>query len=99
METEFLVCEELAVPVILGSDFIDEFVERIDILAQHLVLTGGASIPLLRTAPTDLHPLPAQTTRLEGRSARPSQKVRAARQATLKSGTQTWVTVTARSRG
>ncbi len=32
LETEFLVPEELAVPIILGSDFIDEFVKPVDLI-------------------------------------------------------------------
>ncbi len=87
METEYLVCEELAVPIILVSGFIDEFVKRVPVY--------GASVQILLTVPTDLHLLPSQPTYLEETSARRSQKVRAARRTTLKSGTQTWVTTTA----
>ncbi len=81
--------------VILGSDFIDEFVQRTDVITQQLVLVDGAWFPLMRTVRTDLHSLLAQPTRLEGRSGRPSQKGRAAVRTTLKLGTQTWVIVTA----
>ncbi len=75
METDFFVCEELAVSVILGSDFTDEFVKRIDVIPQKLVLVDGASARILRTVPTDLRPLSSQPTLLDGRSARSSQKV------------------------
>ncbi len=94
MDTEFLVYEELAIPMILGSNFMDGFVTRINFIPQQLVLVDRASVQLLRTVSTELHTLPSHSTMLEGRSARPSPKVRAARRTTLKSGTQTWITVT-----
>ncbi len=53
----------------LDRIFIDEFVQRIDVITQQLFFVDGASVLLLQTVPTDLHPLRAQPTRLEGRSA------------------------------
>ncbi len=68
MKDEFFVCEKLAVPINLGSDINDEFVQRIDVITKQLISVHGASVALLRTVPDNLHPLPARPTWLEGRS-------------------------------
>ncbi len=73
------MCEELAVRIILGSDLIDEFAKRVDVITQELPLVDKASVRLLRTISTDLHLLPAQPTL--PREDRPDRRKRCGRSA------------------
>ena len=96
MRTEFIVCERLADPVILGCDFCDRFIEAIYPRKRLVELDDGSTVPIVRrplkrdsTAP----PLPAaqEYTPAKGRA---SPKVKCSRAVILQPGTQTWVEVT-----
>ena len=95
VKDEFIVCERLAAPVILGCDLCDKYVEAIYPRKRVIELADGTTVPIVRR-PTkrlaDAPPLPA-AQEYEASSGRISAKVKVAKAATLQPGTQTWVTV------
>lgn len=48
VKLDFLVCKQLAAPVILGCDFCDRFVESIRPRARTVEMEDGTSVPIVR---------------------------------------------------
>ena len=48
VKTDFLVCERLAVPLILGRDFCDRFVKAIKRRKNRVELVNGCTVPIVR---------------------------------------------------
>jgi len=92
---DFVVCERLSVPVILGCDFCDKHVEAIRPRSKTVELEDGTTIPIIR-APTKRSrrsvPLP-KAFEFPTRHERPSFKVKLAEPYRLRAGTQHWVKV------
>ena len=51
VRAEFLVCERLAAPMIIGADFCDQHVEAILPRRRTVELTDGTTIPMVRRVP------------------------------------------------
>ena len=101
MKSEFLVCDRLAAPVILGCDFCDRVVEAIYPRKRVVELDDGSTVPIVRRPsrrPDSMPKLPAAQEYItpEGRA---SPKVKCARAVVLQPGTQTWVEVTSDKSG
>ena len=100
-KVEFVVAERLAVPLILGADYCDRFVEAIRPRKRLVELDDGTEIPIVRR-PSKRHeaspPLPTEQEFIP-RDGRVSPKLRAAERVTLNPGTQTWVKVTSPDHG
>ena len=97
----FVVAEQLAVPVLLGTAFIDAHVRSIDIDGQKLELRHGGSVAIVdgngeSTTPTRRHG--RQTSRPEVRDEAP-QAIRIARWVTIPAMSQARVRVTTAGRG
>lgn len=85
---EFIVCEKLAVPLILGVDYFDRFVEAILPLKRKVRLADGFEIQILRrviskNVKQKLVPWEQEYVSLKGR---PSPKVKACSSITIKPG-------------
>ena len=100
-KTEFIVCERLAAPVIVGCDFCDRFVEAIYFRKKTIELDDGSTVPIerrpLKRSPNS-PPLPTsqEYVKAEGRT---SPKVRVAQNIILPPETQTWVSVKSERHG
>ena len=94
---DFVVCERLSVPVILGCDYCDRHIEAIRPRSKEIELDDGTTVPIVR-APTkrsrDSVPLP-KAFEFPTQTERPSVKVKLTEPYRLQPGTQTWVKVTA----
>ena len=101
VKAEFLVCERLAAPAILGCDFCDRFVEAIYPRKRVVELEDGSTIPIVRRPlrrEPDAPKLPAVQEYVTPKG-RVSPNIRVARAVTLQPGTQTWVEVTSEKSG
>ena len=101
VKVDFIVCDRLAAPVILGCEYCDRFVEAIRPRKKLVELEDGSTIPITRrslTRPPRAPPLlPSQEfVKSPGRT---SPKVKVAKAIELPPESQTWVTVTSQRRG
>ena len=98
---DFVVCERLSVPVILGCDFCDRHVEAIRPRSKEVELDDGTTVPIVK-APAkrsrESVPLP-QAFAFPSHRDRISTKVRLTEPYRLQPGTQTWVRVTSTFHG
>ena len=95
-KVDFIVAERLAVPVILGADYCDRFVEAIRPRKRLVEMEDGTEIPIVRRPskrPEAAPPLPA-AQEFVPKDGRVSTKLRAAENILLKPSTQAWVKVT-----
>ena len=104
VKVEFIVCERLAAPVILGCDFCDRFVEAIFPRKRLIEMDDGTTVPITRRSLR--HPYKQVRTDLKKDEAeklpygrRVSLKLRVAKNVVLPPETQTWVTVTTKRHG
>ena len=101
VRVDFVVCERLSVPVILGCDFCDRYVEAIMPRRKTVELDDGTTIPIVRAPSTrarDAVPLPEAYRKPIGADP-PDPKIKATRPYTVQPGTQTWVEVRTRHHG
>ena len=101
VRVNFVVCERLSVPVILGCDFCDRYVEAIMPRRKVVELDDGTTVPIVRAPMTrarDAVPLP-ESVRYPTLHDPPAPKVKAAKAYKLGPGTQTWVTVRSQYHG
>ena len=100
-KAEFILCERLAAPVIVGCDFCDLFVEAIYSRKETIELDDGSTLPIVRRplkrSPKS-PPLPTsqEYVKAEGRT---SPKVRVSQNIILPPETQTWVSVKSENHG
>ena len=96
VRVEFIVCERLAAPMILGCDFCDRFVEAIYPRQKCIELDNGSTVSIvrrpLRRAPK-APPLPPSQEYVKA-GGRTTPKVRVAERTLLPPESQTWVSVT-----
>ena len=101
VKVEFIVCERLAAPVILGCDFCDRFVEAIRPRKKLVEMDDGTEVPIvrrpLRRTPKSPPLPPSQEYHFTG--GRSSTKVKTAETFKLPPSSQTWVTVTSTHHG
>ena len=101
VRAEFLVCERLAAPMIIGADFCDQHVEAILPRRRTVELTDGTTIPIVRKVPRR-HPkapkLPPEQEYVPA-SGRISPKVRVSSKIVLAPESQTFVSVTCKGHG
>ena len=100
-KVEFIVCERLAAPVFIGSDFCDRFVEAIYPRKKTIELDDGSTVPIVRRPlerSPKLPPLPA-SQEYEKAEGRTSPKVRVSQNIVLPPETQTWVSVKSERHG
>ena len=95
IKDDFIVCERLAAPLIVGCDLCDKYVEAIYPRRRTVELADGSTIPIVRR-PMKRHasapPLPAvQEHAAQGRD---TTKVKVCKAVKLLPWTQTWVNVT-----
>ena len=98
---EFVVCDRLAAPVILGAAFCDRFVEAIYPRRKEVELVDGTVTAIVRRP---LKRLPAAQQIPTGgldelRDRKQIPKLRVARVTTIKAQSQTWVPVTSDRQG
>ena len=101
VRVNFVVCERLSVPVILGCDFCDRYVEAIMPRRKVVELDDGTTVPIVRAPMArarDAVPLP-ESARYPTLHDPPAPKVKAAKAYKLGPGTQTWVTVRSQYHG
>ena len=94
-KAEFILCERLAAPVIVGCDFCDLFVEAIYSRKETIELDDGSTLPIVRRPlkrSPKAPPLP-DSQEYVGADGRTSLKVRVAQNVILPPETQTWVYV------
>ena len=104
VKVEFIVCERLAAPVILGCDFCDRFVEAIFLRKPLIEMDDGTTVPITRRSfrhpykqvRTDLKEDEVEKLPLGGKV---SPKLRVAKNVVLSPETQTWVTVMTKRHG
>eukprot|EP00171_Calliarthron_tuberculosum_P023134 IDg23134t1 len=92
VQEEFLVCDRLAAPYILGCTFLDRFVTAIFPKDKILLMNDGSSEPIVRR-PLKMPP-PAQKVKPsepELKLQRTSPVVRVAEPKVLQPGTQAWI--------
>ena len=97
----FVVCERLSVPVILGCDFCDRYVEAIMPRQKMVELDDGSTVPIIRVPSTrarDAVPLPAPL-RYPTAADPPAPKVHASRSYKLQPRSQTWIEVVSKHHG
>ena len=104
VKVECIVCERLAVPVILVCDFCDRFVEATFPRKRLIGMEDGTTVPITRSSLR--HPYKQWRTNLKDDEAekfpfggRVSPKLRAAKNVVPSPETQTRVTVTTKSHG
>ena len=100
-KAEFIVCERLAAPVIVGCDFCDRFVEAIYPRKKTIELDDGSTVPIVRrplkrSPKSPPLPISQEYAKAEGRT---SPKVRVAQNIILPPETQTWVSVKSERHG
>lgn len=89
----FMVCHNLAAPVILGCDYCDRFVEAIRPRQREVELTNGTTIPIVRKALT--HDSVTATLSSVSTGAQEKQwRISSSGQIQLVGERQTWVPVT-----
>ena len=101
MRVNFVVCERLSVPVILGCDFCDRYVEAIRPRRRLVEMDDGSTVPIIRSPSSrdkDAVPLPP-SQKTPRRSDRGSPVVRLEQPYRLKPRTQTWVTLSSSFHG
>ena len=99
----FIVCDNLAAPLILGTDFCDTYVEAIRPKKKVVELDDGTTIPIVRRAlksalARDLPPIPTGQQDPKG-NGRTSSKVRCAEATMIPAQSQRWVKVTTERHG
>ena len=100
-KVDFLVAERLAVPVLLGADFCDRFVEAIHPRKRVVELADGSEVPIIRRPPKRLPgapPLPASQDFVPAKG-RVSPQAKSAEGRILAPHTHTWVRVTSACQG
>ena len=101
VKLEFVVCQKLACPVVLGCDYMDRFVEAILPRKRLVELDDGTTVPITRRPmrrPPNSPPLPVEQEYTTS-GGRTSPKVRVAKAVELQPGTQTFVEVTTERHG
>ncbi len=95
---EFIVCDKLQVPIILGTDFTTRHVEAILCRKGYIQMTDGSQIPILnrKTGPRTETQAPG-TENLN--PTRPSSLIRVAQGTRLGPKTQRWLEVVCDQRG
>ena len=99
---EFIVCERLAVPLILGADYCDRFVEAIYPRRKTVELADFSEVPIVRRfSPRKgkQRLVPGGDEKGEEKEERISPRVRAARATTIEPGTQRVVECTSKRAG
>ena len=99
---EFIVCEKLAVPLILGADYCDRFLEAIYPRKKTVELADFSGVPIVRrsSARTGKQRLvPEEDQKGEGKGERISPRVKVARATTIELGTQRVVECTSKRAG
>ena len=98
---DFIICQQLAAPMILGADYCDRFVEAIRPRKKLIELDDGSTVPIVRR-PLKRHPkltpLP-EGLDYDRTSGRVSPKVRAAETIIIPAKSQAWITVTTARHG
>ena len=98
---EFYVCKTLSVPVLLGCDYCDKYVEAIFPRQRRILLDDLSSVPIVRRPserPRDAIPLPA-ALQCNSKAGRKSTKIKVAKPITLQPQRQTRVRVSANAAG
>ena len=87
-KSEFLVCERLAAPMIIGADFCDKFVEAILPRKRRVELHDGTTIPIVRKVPKGPQGAPPLPTEQEFELQRGiiSPKVKVSRKTVTRTG-------------
>ena len=101
VKLDFIVCERLAAPVILGCDFCDRFVEAIKPRKKLVELEDGTTVPIVRrplARSSRAVPLPHSQEYVKS-PGRITPKVKVAKAVVLPPESQTWVSVNAERRG
>ena len=98
---EFVVCEKLAVPLILGADYCDRFVEAIYPRKKTVELADFSEVPIIRwfSARKMRKALVPGEDETEGKGERISPRVKVARPTTIEPGTQRVVECTSKRAG
>ena len=98
---EFIVCEKLAVPFILGADYCDQFVEAISSRRKKVYLAAFSEVPIVRR----FSPRKAKKNLVPGededgeKGERISPKVKVAKATIIEPGTQRVVECTSKKTG
>ena len=94
VKLEFIVCELLAAPLILGCDFMDRFVEAIYPRKKTVEMDDGTTIPITRK-PLKRPPVASPVTPQDGKKphGRESPKIRVATAIFLPPEAQTWISM------
>ena len=98
---EFIVCEKLAVPIILGADYFDRFLEEIYPQKKTVELADFSEVPIIRrfSARKERENLVRGEDETEGAGERISPRVKVARAMTIEPGTQRVVECTSKRAG
>ena len=100
VKLEFIVCEHLAAPLILGCDFMDRFVEAIYPRKKTVERDDGITIPITRK-PLKRPPVASPVTPQDGKKphGRESPKIRVATAIVLPPEAQIWISVVSKRHG
>ena len=99
---EFIVCEKLAVPLILGADYCDRLVEAIYPRKDTVELADFSEVPIIRRFSArkgKQRLVPGEAEKEEGKRERFSPRVKVARATTIEPGTQRVVECTSKKAG
>ena len=97
---EFILCERLAAPFILGCDFMDRFVEAIYPRNETVEMDDGSTTPITRKLLTR-PPVAPPVTPQKGKQphGRESHKTRVATSSVLPPEAQTWISLVSKRHG
>ena len=100
VKLEFIVCERLAAPLILGCDFMDRFVESIYPRKKTVEMDDGTTIPITQN-PLKRPPVASPVTPQDGKKphGRESPKIRVTTAIVLPPEAQTWIYVVSKRNG
>ena len=100
VKLEFIVCDRLAAPLILGCDFMDRFVEAIYPRKKTVEMDDGTTVPITRK-PLRRPPVASPVAPQDGKQphGRESSKIRVAIAIVLPPEAQTWISVVSKRHG
>ena len=100
VKLEFIVCERLAAPLILGCDLMDRFVEAIYPRKKTVEMDDGTTIPITRK-PLKRPPVASPVTHQDGKQphGRESPKIPVPTTIVLPPEAQTWTSVVSKRHG